>query len=282
MDTKTLYINSISGSFAAVNASIVGLPFDTIKTRLQASEKGKFKGPVDCFKKTFINEGFRGLFRGFIPIVLTCGPTYGLYYVINQYSLNFLTPNKLEINNLPIWKEVTCGGIAGAAICGILTPGERIKCYIQVKTKKISVIKAIKDIISTDGIHSLYRGFGATLIREIPMGAAYFSSYNIIRNNITQPNENLPLWKILVVGSIAGICGWTAALPGDVVKTKIQSSIGSNRKIKIFEVAKELFKTKGIKGFFIGYVPIVLRSIPVNAVYFASCESMKSLMVDRS
>uniref|UniRef100_A0A0K0EKS4 Mitochondrial carrier domain-containing protein n=1 Tax=Strongyloides stercoralis TaxID=6248 RepID=A0A0K0EKS4_STRER len=279
MDSNTLYVNSICGSFAATNAAIVGLPFDTIKTRLQASEKNKFKGPIDCFKKTITHEGFKGLFRGFIPIVSSCGPTYGFHYVVNQQAIKSLASNELEMANLPIWKEFLCGGIAGGAICGILTPAERVKCYIQVRTQKISVINALKNIISTDGIFSLYRGFNATLIREIPMGIAYFSSYNIIRNNISQSNDNLPLWKILIAGSIAGACGWTAGLPGDVIKTKIQSSTGLDSKTKIYSVAKELYQKRGFKGFFIGYVPIILRSIPVNAVYFASCEYMKSLIL---
>uniref|UniRef100_A0A0N4ZU62 Mitochondrial carrier protein n=1 Tax=Parastrongyloides trichosuri TaxID=131310 RepID=A0A0N4ZU62_PARTI len=280
MDLDALYVNSVSGAFGATGAAIVGLPFDTVKTRLQASQKGEFKSPLDCLKKTISHEGVKGLFRGAIPIITASAPTYSFHYVVNQQTVAFFANGKKE--NLPIWKELICGGIAGASICGILTPGERLKCYMQVRTDKISVYKALKNVVSTDGLLSLFKGFNATLLREVPMGAGYYATYNILRNQITEDNKRPPLWKVLIVGSLAGACGWTCGMPGDVIKSRIQSSIGSKSNTKILVVAKELYKTNGLRGFFIGYLPVLLRSMPVNAVFFAFCETAKSLIFNQT
>ena len=43
------------------------ISFDTIKVRLQTSEKSQFKGPIDCLLQTLRNEGIRGLYKGATP-----------------------------------------------------------------------------------------------------------------------------------------------------------------------------------------------------------------------
>lgn len=45
----------------------VGHPFDTIKVRLQTSEKSQFRGPLHCLGQTVKNEGIRGLYKGATP-----------------------------------------------------------------------------------------------------------------------------------------------------------------------------------------------------------------------
>jgi len=45
----------------------VGHPFDTIKVRLQTTQKSQFEGPLDCVLQTVRNEGVRGLYKGATP-----------------------------------------------------------------------------------------------------------------------------------------------------------------------------------------------------------------------
>ena len=41
--------------------------FDTIKVRLQTSNKAQFRGPLDCLAQTVRKEGVRGLYKGASP-----------------------------------------------------------------------------------------------------------------------------------------------------------------------------------------------------------------------
>lgn len=41
--------------------------FDTIKVRLQTSQKTQFRGPIDCVMQTVRNEGFSGFYKGVTP-----------------------------------------------------------------------------------------------------------------------------------------------------------------------------------------------------------------------
>lgn len=64
-----------------LTARIVGHPFDTIKVRLQTSEKTQFKGPLDCLLQTVRNEGLRGLYKGATP------PLVGWMFMDSMYAL---------------------------------------------------------------------------------------------------------------------------------------------------------------------------------------------------
>ena len=54
--------------------------FDTIKVRLQTSEKVQFKGPLDCLLQTVRHEGVRGLYKGATP------PLVGWMFMDSMYD----------------------------------------------------------------------------------------------------------------------------------------------------------------------------------------------------
>lgn len=61
------YKGFVAGIFSGFAKLSVGHPFDTIKVRLQTSQRSHFKGPLDCVLQTVKNEGFRGLYKGATP-----------------------------------------------------------------------------------------------------------------------------------------------------------------------------------------------------------------------
>jgi len=61
------YKGFVAGIFSGFAKLSVGHPFDTIKVRLQTSQRSHFKGPLDCVLQTVRNEGFRGLYKGATP-----------------------------------------------------------------------------------------------------------------------------------------------------------------------------------------------------------------------
>tara|TARA_B100001559_G_scaffold121910_1_gene102592 strand:+ start:81 stop:920 length:840 start_codon:yes stop_codon:yes gene_type:complete len=64
------FCSSICSGFAA---AICCTPADVIKSRLMKTNS-EYKGILDCFTKTVKNEGFRALYKGFIPVWLRLAP----------------------------------------------------------------------------------------------------------------------------------------------------------------------------------------------------------------
>ena len=63
---------------AAASPSIawtsIGMPFDVIRTRLQATSAERFRGPIHCLQTTLRHEGFSALYKGFVPQLLISMP----------------------------------------------------------------------------------------------------------------------------------------------------------------------------------------------------------------
>ncbi|CAG8513170.1 8510_t:CDS:2 [Acaulospora morrowiae] len=205
--------NIIFGSVAGMAGKVFEYPFDTVKTRLQT--QSIFKGPSDCFKQTFKNEGFWGFYRGMSsPMIGAMLENAMLFLVYNQIKMmivEYTTPvnerHRLYINNVIDQESFSmsqlclAGGISGSLTSFVLTPLELIKCKLQVqetlmyeaKEKNIQIAAAemknpkftgpasvIKYTLKEHGIRGLYRGHIGTFFRETIGGAAWFGTYEFV------------------------------------------------------------------------------------------------------
>jgi ornithine carrier protein len=76
----------IYGSTAGVVGKFIEYPFDTVKVRLQSQPDGlplRYTGPLDCFKQSFRQDGFVGLYRGVsAPLVGAAVETSSLFFSV--------------------------------------------------------------------------------------------------------------------------------------------------------------------------------------------------------
>ena len=69
---KEMAITGVSGCLYGGSSTLVGHPFDTIKTKMQAQqghtafhqEKPRY---IDTIRKVYQSEGFKGFYKGWIP-----------------------------------------------------------------------------------------------------------------------------------------------------------------------------------------------------------------------
>ena len=71
--------------------------------------------------------------------------------------------------------------------------------------------------------------------------------------------------KTVCAGGMAGIANWIVALPIDVAKSRFQTAPEGKYK-SLIDVYVELIKADGIKAFYKGFTPVILRAFPANAV----------------
>lgn len=58
---------SIAGGTAGCISWAVNYPVERVRVQLQDDVAGRYQGAIDCTKKIFAEEKWRGLFKGFIP-----------------------------------------------------------------------------------------------------------------------------------------------------------------------------------------------------------------------
>ncbi|KAK9475990.1 mitochondrial carrier domain-containing protein [Lipomyces japonicus] len=123
-----------------MTGKILEYPFDTVKVRLQSQPDDlplRFKGPIDCFKQTFQNEGLKGFFRGISSPLFGAAAENASLFLSYQTALTVARhvwyPGLPQADKLPMPVVLTCGAASGAFTSFILTPIELIKCKMQVQ-----------------------------------------------------------------------------------------------------------------------------------------------------
>lgn len=82
----------------------------------------------------------------------------------------------------PMYAVPVAAAVAGAALSVILSPTELIKCRMQM-AQFDSPIRCLQNVLQTEGLQGLSRGFIPTLCREVPGNAIFFTVYEGLRRN---------------------------------------------------------------------------------------------------
>jgi solute carrier family 25 carnitine/acylcarnitine transporter 20/29 len=64
--------------------------------------------------------------------------------------------------------------------------------------------------------------------------------------------------KTIFAGGMAGVFNWFVALPIDVAKSRFQTA-PDGKYNGLLDVYKELIKADGIRAFYKGFTPVILR-----------------------
>ncbi|CAG8544400.1 4594_t:CDS:2 [Diversispora eburnea] len=263
-----------------------GHPFDLIKVRLQTAESGQYKGMLDVAKKAIATDGFTG---GMGPPLAGVTPIFAVSfwaYNLGKKIIYFATPNR-KSQDLSLTEYAVAGFISAGPTTLFMSPVERIKVLLQIQgqggegaTKYKGPIDVIRKLHKEGGIGSIYRGVGATFIRDAPGSAAYFWAYEFTKRLLTPPGaspDSLNPLSVLFAGGMAGVAMWTIAIPPDVIKSRIQSApVGTYS--GFMDCLRKTLRSEGPKALFKGIGPAFLRAFPANAGAFLGYEASLKLM----
>ncbi|KAI4281593.1 MAG: hypothetical protein L6R38_003571 [Xanthoria sp. 2 TBL-2021] len=299
------YKGFVAGVFSGISKLSVGHPFDTIKVRLQTSEKSQFRGPLHCLAQTIRNEGARGLYKGATPPL--CG-----WMVMDSIMLGSLTFYRRMLKEhvfskplfqgvqtgtidkavnaearLPIFGHGIAGILAGWTVSFIAAPVEHVKARLQVqyaadKSKRLyrGPIDCCTKIFRAHGFYGLYHGLSATLLFR-SFFFFWWGSYDILTRLFSTHTSLSPAAVNFWAGGLSAQIFWLTSYPSDVVKQRIMTdplggklNDGQRRFPRWKDAAKEIWRRDGAAGYWRGFLPCFLRAFPANAVALVAFESV--------
>ncbi|XP_066158444.1 mitochondrial carnitine/acylcarnitine carrier protein [Euwallacea fornicatus] len=278
----------ICGGFGGISTILVGHPLDTIKVRLQtmplpkSGELSQYAGTLDCLKKTVKYEGPLGLYRGMGAPLLGVSPIFALSFMGFGVGKKLFCPE--DIRQHTHSQYFVAGAFSGIFTTFIMTPGERIKCLLQIQGagggKPYSgPIDVFMMLYRQGGVAALYKGMGATLLRDVPASGVYFLTYEAVQNYITRHGEHeASILGTIISGGIAGVANWLVGMPSDVLKSRFQTAPEGRYPHGLRDVLKELIANEGPLALYKGIVPVLLRAFPANAACFLGFELGKKLL----
>ncbi|KAI5896569.1 mitochondrial carrier [Schizophyllum commune H4-8] len=252
------------GSAAGMVSKIFEYPFDLTKVRLQSQvldTTARFKGPWDCLKTTWAEEGILGLYRGVpAPVVGAMAENASLFLSYNEFQTAIRKVTKRAADeDLPLKHLTLAAAGAGAVTSFVLTPIELVKCKMQVQmlipptggapAPLPGPISVFLGVLRQSGLRGLWLGQTGTLIRETGGTAAWFGTKEYVARLLlarrakqeaslspgpSSPSSSSPtdahapplklkLWESAFSGACAGIAFNVALFPADTVKSAIQT-----------------------------------------------------------
>ncbi|KAG9249007.1 mitochondrial carrier domain-containing protein [Calycina marina] len=303
------YKGFFAGVFSGITKLTVGHPFDTIKVRLQTSDKSQFSGPLECLVQTIRKEGVAGLYKGATPplvgwMFMDSIMLGSLTFYRRILKENLFTPNRFiaspsglaqhehpifanEAHELPTIGHAMAGVMAGATVSFIAAPVEHIKARLQIQYSSIKSERLYKGpidctskIYKCHGIQGLYHGLSATLLFR-SFFFFWWGSYDIFTRLFTEKTTlSTPVINFWAGGLSAQIF-WMTSYPSDVVKQRIMTDPlagGLNDGVRRFpnwkSAATAVYRENGWRGYWRGFLPCFLRAFPANAMALVAFEAV--------
>jgi len=114
--------------------------------------------------------------------------------------------------------------------CAVIVPSDRIKIQLQVQGRAMqssgsgvapmetsvgAVRRCVATLVQQDGIRiGLFRGLWPTLLRQVPSGAVYYSTFESLKRQLGDG-----VLSTATAGGCAGCAGYISTYPLDVLKS---------------------------------------------------------------
>ncbi|CAI5744447.1 unnamed protein product [Peronospora destructor] len=229
------------------------------------------QGTVHALRHIFQTEGLRGLFAGLSPAMTIAAPSTVLYYM--SYDL-LLHEGYQQLPQLEGFVPLMAGTTARIVAASTTSPIELIRTRMQSENAGTSMLMTFQQAVKRGGYVSLLNGLGATLARDVPFSAIYWTFYeNLQRRLNTTEHELTKTQRAFVCGAVSGAIAATATTPFDVVKTLQQVTMTTQgSQTSGLQVLRKVVASKGISGAFTGLGARLARVAPSCAIMISCYE----------
>ncbi|SCV02778.1 LANO_0G00188g1_1 [Lachancea nothofagi CBS 11611] len=284
-DYRRTFKDIAAGTAGGIAQVLVGQPFDITKVRLQTSSTPTTA--VKVIQNLVRNEGPKAFYKGTTTPLIGVGACVSCQFGVNEAMKRYFhRKNNYSSSTLKLPEYYACGFISGSANGFLTAPIEHVRIRLQLQTTSLTraeysgAVDCIKKLVASG---KLMRGLTPTLLRTSHGFGVYFLTYEALLISEAKrgiARGDIHPWKLCMYGAFSGALLWMTVYPLDVIKSVMQSDNlrqpvhGSN----LVQVAKYIYRERGLKAFFNGFGPTMIRSLPVNGATFTTFELAMRLM----
>jgi len=141
----------------------------------------------------------------------------------------------------------------------------------------------VKRTVKSEGVRrGLFKGMGATMLREMVGNAFWFGVYESslleFGRRLGQDRENVPLKFKALGGALAGMAYWAAPYPFDTLKS-IQQTNTRFSGWSMRKVFTTVYAEAGLRGLYQGLPVTLMRAAPAHALVFVTFESVNARLL---
>ena len=243
-------INLIPGFIQGITRVTISYPFDVMKVNMQKLIHNNIK---ESFLKIYKTDPYK-FYRGSSLCYFTVGIERSIQYSVIEKM------NKKNINPY-------ISGLIMSIFSSIYQiPVQYLTTNIAIKNNNINLKKYIVDIFKNKT--NMYKGYFIETPKNILGSTIFLGSYYTLRNKFGENNKIAPLY-----GAISGISVWIITFPIDTIRTEYQTSEKS-----IKDIITQRIQINGIKSFYNGLSPVLLRTIPSASIGMFMYEYTRNML----
>lgn len=277
-----------AGGMAGMVTNSILHPLDTVKTVRQTDPR-RFGSMASTLRAIVSQRGPAALYAGLIPALVGSSISSAIYFGIYELAKTaaariFPTAWNDPRSRVPLTAvSAACGNVSSSFL---LVPKEVVKQRMQSGVAVGNSVTVITDLIRQSGPLGLYRGYKATLLRNVPSTMLRFAVYEeaklAIRRLRPSARRDDPLSspEFITAGSIAGAFSSACTTPMDVVKTGFATG-RIKQGAPLIPAFRDIVRSEGVGGLFVGVRPRVIWSALFAAIGFTSYEICKKWLVEQ-
>lgn len=192
-------------------------------------------------------------------------------------------------------KRFCCSGCSSMIAGFITNPIDVIKIRLQLDNQLSGnrnifaqryypgFIRGILVIGRDEGLAGLFKGVGASVIREGVYSTIRIGAYEPVKGIMGAGAPDAPLWRKVCAGAVTGSIGSAIASPTDLVKVRMQGEGKlregeSARYRNVFHALSTIAKNDGVRGLWRGVGPTVQRAALLSASQIPAYDHTKNTL----
>lgn len=292
--------DAAAGASAGAFSRTVTAPIERVKLLLQlqhslettVSDRPKSAWQVAI--SIYQNEGFLSFWRGNLPSVMRVSGSAAINFTMMNYykeaavrpflNSQFLTntqlgPDQLERRRKNV-TSLMSGGLAGATSTTILYPIEFLRTRLAADLAKGKHTRnyqfqglghTFSTILKSDGVLGFYQGYGIALFGGIFYRILFLGGYDVLKSETERRNQqesvegSLSLGQRIGIAQVISLGAGTLSYPLDSVRRRLMMQAGKPRAERRYrhsiDCIRQVAQYEGMRGFFLGLGPNILRSV---------------------
>ncbi|KAI9594164.1 mitochondrial carrier domain-containing protein [Syncephalis fuscata] len=286
--TKSVWTHLIAGATAGTISRTTTAPLDRLKIYLQTHrpQPGQGNPLVNGIRELYTSGGIRNFFRGNGLNVLKIAPETGIKFLTYDRCKRLFGAGQFNSDGTPVElgliSKFMAGGTAGVISQGSIYPLETLKTRMMAS----SGVSASSGVVSSNvmlrvagemwreaGLRAYYRGVVPSLVGVFPFAAIDLACFETLKT------AYIKLLGTLICGMISGTTGAVAVYPLSLVRTRLQAqgTPGHPRTYSgAFDVVRVTLQREGIRGFYKGLVPTLVKVVPAVGISYTVYEKTKN------
>ena len=262
-------------------------PFDVVRVRsmVTGSTLSSFNELLKNTKTQGITSLWVGLSAGLLRQAFYGTARFGAFETLQDWLKQVYKKSKLS----PL-ENASCGLAAGALAGFVGNPPDvaltrmtsDLKLPPELRRNYRNGFEAMIRIAKEEGVISgLLCGVSANIQRSVVVNGVMLGTYAQSKDffqSWTNLPKNSPILQFLA-GNVAGFMTGVFAVPADLIKTKLQHA-QPGEYLGARDLIFSVLRTKGIRGFWAGFLPFWFKLAPHTTISFMVIENLREIWMN--